>query len=86
MIEKNSKVFNGIKFNKNKNEFDKRIHKLVNLNPMKILERGYSVVSSENKVIKKLEDVDINEVIDIKISDGIIKGIVKEKIYEENTD
>ncbi|WP_288875913.1 exodeoxyribonuclease VII large subunit [uncultured Fusobacterium sp.] len=84
--EKTVKALMVLNLTKTKNEFDKRIHKLVNLNPMKILERGYSVVSSENKVIKKLEDVDINEVIDIKISDGIIKGIVKEKIYEENTD
>lgn len=84
--EKTVKSLMVLNLTKIKNEFDKRIHKLVNLNPMKILERGYSVVSSENKVIKKLEDVDINEVIDIKISDGIIKGIVKEKIYEENTD
>ena len=84
--EKTVKSLMVLNLTKTKNEFDKRIHKLVNLNPMKILERGYSVVSSENKVIKKLEDVDINEVIDIKISDGIIKGIVKEKIYEENTD
>ncbi|WP_288217889.1 exodeoxyribonuclease VII large subunit [uncultured Fusobacterium sp.] len=84
--EKTVKSLMVLNLTKTKNEFDKRIHKLVNLNPMKILERGYSVVSSENKVIKKLEDVDINEVIDIKISDGIIKGIVKEKIYDENTD
>lgn len=84
--EKTVKSLMVLNLTNTKNEFDKRIHKLVNLNPMKILERGYSVVSSENKVIKKLEDVDINEVIDIKISDGIIKGIVKEKIYEENTD
>lgn len=84
--EKTVKSLMVLNLTKTKNEFDKRIHKLVNLNPMKILERGYSVVSSENKVIKKLEDVDVNEVIDIKISDGIIKGMVKEKIYEENTD
>lgn len=66
-----------------KNEFDKRVHKLVNLNPLKILERGYSVVSAEGKIIRRADDINTGESIDIRVTDGIIRSVVKEKIYEK---
>ncbi|WP_410208334.1 exodeoxyribonuclease VII large subunit [Fusobacterium sp.] len=66
-----------------KNEFDKRVHKLVNLNPLKILERGYSVVSVEGKIIRRADDINTGESIDIRVTDGIIRSVVKEKIYEK---
>lgn len=64
--------------NEIKNSLDRRVHKIITLNPLETLKRGYSVVTKENKIIKSIKNIKIDDEIEIKVTDGIIKGIVKE--------
>lgn len=54
-----------------------QITKLDTLSPLKTLTRGYSIVQKDNKVISSVKQVKSNEEIDIRLSDGDIKVIVK---------
>lgn len=65
-----------------KNSLANRIAKLDALSPLKILKRGYSVVKSGDKIISSVNDVDVNEQINIMVSDGQISAQVLTK--EEN--
>ena len=47
--------------------------KLDLLSPLKILNRGYSACFKDGKIIKKVEQVVANDILDVKLSDGIIK-------------
>ena len=62
-----------------------RVNKIINLNPLETLKRGYSVISKNGTSIKKVSDLSINDEIDIKMTDGLIKGIVKEIKNEKDT-
>lgn len=66
------------KINEIKNSLDRRVHKVITLNPLETLKRGYSVVTKENEIIKSVKNVKIDDEITIKVTDGIIKGKVKE--------
>lgn len=52
--------------------------KLELLNPLKILDNGYSVVTKNNCVVKDIKDLKINEEIKVKLSKGEIISVVKE--------
>ncbi len=67
------------------NNLNNRINKIVNLNPLETLKRGYSVVTKKGTSIKKVSDLLIDDEIDIKMTDGLIKGIVKEIKNEKDT-
>ena len=54
-----------------------QITKLDTLSPLKTLTRGYSIVQKDNKVISSVKQVKSDEEIDIRLSDGEIKAIVK---------
>ena len=58
-------------------EVDGMINKLILLNPLNILSKGYSLTYRENKLVKSVNDVNENDEINIKVSDGDIKAIVK---------
>jgi len=55
--------------------------KLEALNPLSVLTRGYSVVykDEDKKIVKKLEDVEINSEISVKLSDGFVDAQVVKK-------
>ena len=69
------------KLNKSRNEFINSTSKLDGLSPLKVLNRGYAFVTYNNKVIKKTDDLSINEEIDLSLVDGKVKAkvISKEK-------
>lgn len=67
------------------NNLNNRVNKIINLNPLETLKRGYSVISKNGTSIKKVSDLSINDEIDIKMTDGLIKGIVKEIKNEKDT-
>lgn len=51
--------------------------KICALNPMSVLSRGYSAVfDTEGNVIKRINEVDVNESLNIRVSDGSIKASV----------
>ena len=56
---------------------DSMINKLILLNPLNILSKGYSLTYLEDKLVKSVNDVNENDEINIKVSDGDIKAIVK---------
>ncbi len=57
--------------------------KLDSLNPLKLLEKGYSVVlDKDNKVVKSIYQTAKDEIINIRMADGAIKGKVVERIGE----
>lgn len=66
------------KLNEIKNSLDRRVHKVITLNPLETLKRGYSVVTKNNEIIKSVKNIKTDDEIVIKVTDGIIKGKVKE--------
>ena len=63
---------------------DKKLSLLINslnhLNPLNILNKGYSIVKSDNKVIKNVNDVKKDDLINITLS----KGTINAKVMEVN--
>lgn len=80
LVEREERLKRAIQYQLNeiKNSLDRRVHKVITLNPLEILKRGYSVVTKENEVIKSVKNIKIDDEIAIKVTDGIIKGKVKE--------
>ena len=62
------------------NSFDFKIKNgmslLDSLSPLKVVERGYSIVSRGNKIIRHIKDVKKSDSIEIKIKDGLIMAEV----------
>lgn len=64
---------------KNQN-FVKQLSTLNALSPLKIMERGYSIAfNHEQKIIKRIHDVNIGESITVRVSDGTLEGKIIEK-------
>ena len=62
-----------------KNKMMIKENALDNLSPLKVLNRGYSVASSKDKIIKSIDDVKENDLISLQLKDGKIKAKVEEK-------
>ena len=54
------------------------IKELKILNPLNILESGYSLTTKDSKIIKSIKDVEIDDTLNIKVTDGNINVWVKE--------
>lgn len=52
--------------------------KLNSLSPLAVVERGYSIVMKDNKIIKSVKQIKKSDNIDIRLSDGIVKAELKE--------
>ncbi len=48
------------------------------LSPLNILNRGYAVVKKDGKVVQKIDDINIGDNIEVKVSDGDFKAKVTE--------
>ncbi len=67
-----------------KNQLEQSAGKLNALNPLAVLSRGYGAVfDKELKVIKSIKDLNINDEITVKLSDGEVNASVKE-IYKRD--
>ena len=55
------------------------IDKLEMLNPLSILGRGYAISYQENHLVKKIEDVKVGELLQIRMQDGIVNTKVLSK-------
>lgn len=68
-------------FIKKNHQFEVLLNKIELLNPLKILDKGYSVVKKESKVVKNIKEVKINDKINITLSSGKLEAVVlgKEK-------
>ena len=80
LVEREERLKRAIQYQLNeiKNSLDRRVHKVITLNPLETLKRGYSVVTKDNEIIKSVKNIKIEDEIAIKVTDGIIKGKVKE--------
>lgn len=58
------------------NRFNSNVSKLQAINPLSLLEKGYSVVYKDNNLVKSINDVSKNDVIEITLNDGKIKAEV----------
>ena len=61
---------------KNQHRFDMLLNKIELLNPMKILDKGYSVVKLKDRVIKNSKDLKENDNISITLSKGVVNATV----------
>ena len=64
---------------KKKNEYNLLINTLKLVNPLGILEKGYSLATINDKVIKSNNDVNVGDLINVKLNEGAIKAKVVEK-------
>ena len=83
LMERESRLLRAIDYylNIKKNQLENKIQRLITLNPLKILERGYSVVTKEGIGIKTISDINIGDEIEVRINDGKIISKV-EKIVK----
>ncbi|MFA5692224.1 MAG: exodeoxyribonuclease VII large subunit [Acholeplasmataceae bacterium] len=63
-------------------EFKTLNEKLKVLNPLSIMERGFSVTLKNEVIIKSIDDVNINDIIDVKLKDGILNTKILSKKEE----
>lgn len=61
-----------------KNNLERKIDRVISLNPLETLKRGYSVVTKDDISIKSVKEIKIDDKVNIRVTDGIIRGIVKE--------
>ena len=59
-------------------KFDLLVNTLKLVNPLGILDKGYSLVQMDNKIIKSSRDVKVNDILNIRLHEGNIKAEVKE--------
>ena len=60
-------------FDKKRHQYELLLKTVEVLNPMKLLSSGYSIVKSNSKVIKNSHDVNLEDVVDIELSEGKLK-------------
>lgn len=60
-------------FDKKRHQYELLLKTVEVLNPMKLLSSGYSIVKSNGKVIKNSHDVNLEDVVDIELSEGKLK-------------
>ncbi len=63
---------------KKQNQYEMLVKTLKLVNPLNILEKGYSLVQINNNVIRDSEQVHIHDIIDIRFHQGEVKAEVKE--------
>ena len=59
-------------------KFDLLVNTLKLVNPLGILDKGYSLVEVDNKIIKSSKDVNVSDILSIRLHEGSIKAVVKE--------
>ncbi|MGL4358381.1 MAG: exodeoxyribonuclease VII large subunit, partial [Cetobacterium sp.] len=61
-----------------KHDLEIRAEKIIGLNPLAVLSRGYSITNSKSKSLKKLSDIKIGDEIETILNFGKIISEVKE--------
>ncbi len=66
-------------YKEKKDKLEKITEKLILVNPLNILKKGYSLIYVDNKVIKNIKNIKINDKLKIKMYDGNINVTVNSK-------
>lgn len=59
-------------------KLDKIITSLELLNPLSVLKRGYTLTYKNDKVVRNIKDLKVDDMITIKFKEGIVKANIKE--------
>lgn len=72
-------------FTYNENKFTSSLDKLILLNPLATMKRGFSLVykESDTQIVKSINDVEKNDKVDIQLNDGKLSCEVIDKRSEE---
>ena len=72
-----SKIFK-ISLERKRQEFNLKTEKIINLNPLSILSRGYSITKKDNEILKETSSLKIGDEIVTNLYNGIIISEIKE--------
>lgn len=61
------------------NQFLSVINKLELVNPLSLLNKGYAIIKKDDETISSIKDVNLDDIIEILLKDGIIYSVVKNK-------
>ena len=64
-------------YQNNIKKYQELVAKLDALSPLSVLTRGYSVVAKDNKLVQSVNEVKVNDILTLKVSDGEIETVVK---------
>lgn len=73
-------------FEKHRQHFTGNLRTLEALNPLKIMDRGYSITYKNGKMVKSVEQVDKGDSIFISLPDGQVEAIVQEIVQDSKGD
>lgn len=59
------------------NRFSSAVRMLTSLNPLHVIERGYSIVYQNDKVQKSVRSLEVESTVQIKMKDGTVQAAVK---------
>lgn len=59
------------------------LKELAGASPLNIMQKGYSMVKKEKKIIKSVEDLMVGDTLDVVMKDGHVEAIVKAKRKDE---
>ena len=65
------------KLNNLMSQVTRNMGKLDSLSPLAVVDRGYSIATAKNKVLKSIQDIKTGEVVDIRLADGHFSAEVK---------
>lgn len=65
------------KLNHLMSQVTRNMGKLDSLSPLAVVDRGYSITSANNKVLKSIKDIKTGEMVDVRLSDGHFSAEVK---------
>lgn len=68
---------------KHENHFASTIRMLTSLNPLHVIERGYSIVYQDEKVQKTVQDLTIGSTVQIQMQDGYAEATIQSVKQEE---
>lgn len=66
-----------IRIEKERSNYIELIAKLDALSPLKTLYRGYSIIEKDGKVVKSINELDKEQIINIRLSDGNKQAVIK---------
>lgn len=69
------------KLESQKSRFLNNTSLLDSLSPLKVLDRGYSITTKEDKIVKSLKNIKESDLIKVQVSDGHIVAQVKELLW-----